>query len=402
MAISARSVRISEPRSEPDAEWLQWVDLEIDNIRSALQKCLARSDWRRGLELASSIGYYWVTRGTTESIRWFDDLLAAADGSSDIPARAYYFRGWLSMLKGDPDAAVPWLARAITAARVARQLPQLSESLSLASTVENMAGDRAAARRFLAEAASDTAALDHYPASMALIQARAVLALSDGDLAAAESASSEGARLSRDVGDLFYLERMLMNLGLAAMADGDLPGSKTRFTEGLQIAKQTDNRLGQSSFLCQLGEQAATSGQPRLGARLLGAAESLGAAAGASTTGPFARELARVRDVAITAMGAARFEAEYAAGTRMNRETALRLALGDPDEVAEEHVETGPLSKREVDVAKLIAEGLGNREIGARLFISERTVTTHVGNILNKLGFDSRVQIASWMATADS
>ena len=53
-------------------EWLQWVELEIDNIRSALQKCLATSDWRRGLELATSIGYYWVTRGTTESMRWFD------------------------------------------------------------------------------------------------------------------------------------------------------------------------------------------------------------------------------------------------------------------------------------------------------------------------------------------
>ena len=282
-AVESRNLGPSRTR-----DWLEWVDLEIDNIRSALQKCLARSDWRRGLELASSIGYYWVTRGTTESIRWFDDLLAAADGSSDIPARAYYFRGWLSMLKGDPDAAVPWLARAITAARVARQLPQLCESLSLASTVETMAGHRAAARRFLDEAAIDTAALDHYPASMALIQARAVLALSDGDLAAAEAASSEGARLSRDVGDLFYLERMLMNLGLAAMAAGDLPGSKTQFTEGLQIAKQTDNRLGQSAFLCQLGGQAATSGQPRLGARLLGAAEALGAAAGASTTGPFA------------------------------------------------------------------------------------------------------------------
>ncbi len=289
------------------------------------------------------------------------------------------------------------------AARVAGQLPQLSESLSLASTAESMAGDRAAARRLLDEAAIITPGLDHYPASMGLLQAQVIHALPEGDLATAEAASSEGARLSREVGDLYYLERMLMNLGLVATAAGDLPGSKSRFIEGLRVATQTDNRLGQSSFLCQLGGQAATSGQPRLGARLLGAAEALGAAAGASTTGPFARELARVRNMAITAMGATRFETEYAAGTRLNRETALRLALGDRDEGgdADEPVDTGPLSKREVEVARLIAEGLGNKEIGARLFISERTVTTHVGNILNKLGFDSRVQIASWIATSD-
>jgi DNA-binding NarL/FixJ family response regulator len=89
----------------------------------------------------------------------------------------------------------------------------------------------------------------------------------------------------------------------------------------------------------------------------------------------------------------------------LNREAALRLALGGPDEVdvdADEHPETGPLSKREVEVAALIAEGLSNRQIAARLFIAERTVTTHVGNILNKLGFDSRVQIAGWMGTSGS
>ena len=68
-----------EPGRNRTLEWLQWVDLEIDNIRAALQRCVADSDWRRGLELAASVGYYWVTRGTTESIRWFDDLLAAAE-----------------------------------------------------------------------------------------------------------------------------------------------------------------------------------------------------------------------------------------------------------------------------------------------------------------------------------
>ena len=53
-------------------------------------------------------------------------------------------------------------------------------------------------------------------------------------------------------------------------------------------------------------------------------------------------------------------------------------------------------------MAALVAEGLTNRQIGARLFISERTVATHVRNILNKLGFASRAQIANWMASLDS
>ena len=136
------------------------------------------------------------------------------------------------MLKGDPDAAVPWLARAIAAARAAGQLPQLSESLSLASTAAIVTGDHAEARRLLDEAATITPGLEHYPASMGLIQARAIHALFEGDLAAAEAASSEGARTSREVGDLYYLERMLMNLGLVAVAAGDLPASKAAIHRG--------------------------------------------------------------------------------------------------------------------------------------------------------------------------
>jgi DNA-binding NarL/FixJ family response regulator len=62
----------------------------------------------------------------------------------------------------------------------------------------------------------------------------------------------------------------------------------------------------------------------------------------------------------------------------------------------------GILGRREADVARLVASGLSNKEIGARLFISERTVESHVRNILNKLGFGSRAQIAGWMAASDA
>ena len=56
------------------------------------------------------------------------------------------------------------------------------------------------------------------------------------------------------------------------------------------------------------------------------------------------------------------------------------------------------LSRREHEVAQLLARGLSNREIAERLFLSERTVDNHVHHILTKLGFDSRVQIATWVA----
>jgi DNA-binding NarL/FixJ family response regulator len=60
----------------------------------------------------------------------------------------------------------------------------------------------------------------------------------------------------------------------------------------------------------------------------------------------------------------------------------------------------GSLTRRELEIARLIAEGLTSQQIAARLFISERTVTTHVTNMLNKLGLSSRIQLASWVAAA--
>jgi predicted ATPase/DNA-binding CsgD family transcriptional regulator len=388
-------------------EWLQWVEMEIDNIRSALQKCVAAADWRRGLEIATSIGYYWVTRGTTESMRWFDDLLALAADSADVPARAYHFRGWLSMLQIEPEAARPWLARAIAAARASGQVAQLSESLSVASTAEHMAGDAAAARRFLAEAERHAANVDSYYATIGLIQAQAIQAFFGDDLVAAQAAASAGARLSRDAGDLYYLQTMLMYLGQVAMMAGNVAASQPRFIEALRIARQIDDRITQYVLLSLLSWHATTSGQPRLAARLLGAADALGSGAGAGLAGPAMPHLARAKEAAVDALGTSRYEAEYAAGRRMDREAALRLALGESEQLgagtaAQDHRATAPLGKREVEVAELIAEGLTNKQIGTRLFISERTVATHVRNILDKLGFDSRAQIASWMASSDS
>ena len=79
----------------------------------------------------------------------------------------------------------------------------------------------------------------------------------------------------------------------------------------------------------------------------------------------------------------------YAAGPELPATPALETAPA---------IASVALSRREKEVAQLLAHGLSNREIAERLYLSERTVDNHVHHILDKLGFDSRVQIATWVA----
>ncbi len=62
-------------------------------------------------------------------------------------------------------------------------------------------------------------------------------------------------------------------------------------------------------------------------------------------------------------------------------------------------VTDGPLSRRELEVAGLVADGATNAQVASRLFISERTVESHMASIFNKLGVDTRLQVARWFAS---
>jgi DNA-binding NarL/FixJ family response regulator len=197
---------------------------------------------------------------------------------------------------------------------------------------------------------------------------------------------------------------MLMNLGLAALMAGDLDRSKPLFVESLRIAQQIDDRVAKYALLDALGCHAASSEQMRRTARLVGAADTVRTGAGASVIAMLRPLLVQAEATAVTALGQSTFEAELEAGRRLSRDAALGLALGatvHAATAAPAGTDAGLLGKREADVARLVADGLSNKQIGARLFISERTVDSHVRSILNKLGVNSRAQIAAWMASSN-
>jgi DNA-binding CsgD family transcriptional regulator len=131
--------------------------------------------------------------------------------------------------------------------------------------------------------------------------------------------------------------------------------------------------------------------------RLLAAAATLSAAIHANPE--WLRREAEIQAVAEArqTLGQRAFDAAWAAGRVMSVEQAVRLAF---EPVMERSPLTGPasagLTARELDVVRLIARGRTNDQIAGELFVSVKTVEKHVGNILGKLGFENRAQVAAW------
>ncbi len=200
-------------------EWLQWADLEADNLRGVLRQCLNRGDTALGLDLAVSLGWFWITRAATEGMRWLGEFAAAAGegGDPQVRAWAWFLHGFLAVLKAGPQAAGPSLEAAVAAARQAGQPGVLAEALAMASVARSLAGDSAAAGRLAGEAHAAASGLDYPPGGLAVAQARVFAGFAAGDLARAASWAAEGAGLARETGDLYGLEMMLLNQGTAAL-----------------------------------------------------------------------------------------------------------------------------------------------------------------------------------------
>src|SRR2546423_4227688 len=164
---------------------------------------------------------YGTTVGPRGGVRGRDPLLPPGKGSPPPRFRPFSLRGCLSLVQGDPAAARPWIARAVATARETGQPALLSESLSLAATVENVSGEHEAGRRYLDEAEAITPALNDFPATIELVQSRAIQAIIEGDLETLKAASLVGVRISREAGDLYQLEAMLRNLAVVGLMSGD-------------------------------------------------------------------------------------------------------------------------------------------------------------------------------------
>lgn len=378
---------------------------ELSDIRAALEFSLAHCDLARvGLRMASDLWPLWFVCGLqAEGRRWLDRLLAADTEHSRERAAALWANGHLALHDGAVPAGFELLDECGQLAdRLGDQAIIARASLSR-GLGEFTRGHGEAAHACLEEAVrlerlipGDSLHLTH-----SLVAFGAVSLYSD-HLDRGVAALEEARDRCDAHGEQWLLTWILVHLGNAALFQRRIGDAVHLLKEGLTRKHALNDVFGISSALEFLAWAEAAGGDAARAARLLGAAKALAAPLGAHLAS--AGRMVVYRDHylrrAREALGPAAFAEALDAGHRLNMDDAVAYALEEGPAPALEAVADDdlPLTPRECEVAHLITVGQTNKEIAAKLVIARRTVDSHVENILSKLGFASRTQVAAFFA----
>ena len=424
-------------------------DVDVGNVWQVLACCLAGSDAEAGLRICTAVSPCWIARGAfAEGGEWLDSFLAL--DSPSVPARirgaALVARAQLT-LSSDPAAAESGAAEGLALCRSAGEEFWTAAALNLLAEIALHRGRMAdAASRLdevlsVAKAAGDgwhegyalgtRAAVAGLQGSlreaqqlasasmtvMCLIDqrwgvARSLLGLGDlarlrGDPAGAHSRYLEALAILRQIDARPEIARCLAGLGRIAIDLDDVELARQHLTESIRLSRSTGSRIAVARGLEAFAALAVRESRPEQAVRLTAAASALREAAGLP-----ALSGARVEKYLAPArrLGEPAITRSWAQGLALTADAAVALALGEeadrsgapPLTTAGANAAAGPrpttLTRREQQIATLIAGGRSNKAIAGELSISPATAARHVANILGKLGFSSRVQIATWAA----
>jgi DNA-binding CsgD family transcriptional regulator/tetratricopeptide (TPR) repeat protein len=453
---------MSDGFPEPARAWLDRMEVEHDDLRQALHfwaACARDGEPEPGLQLAGALWKFWYIRGYwREGHTWLDRMLTLGTRAAPrVRLRALWGAGFPAWNLDTPDRAQARLEERLALHRALEDrrgtdtalltlgtlaLNQGNYAVARERGIESLAGSRALENRWCAawslhlladvalrqgddeqaQALADESLslfheLGHVGSLSTALRLQAVLARSRGDRAAAAGHYAESLQLLRALGGVAGIAAGLQGCGYVALDAGDASQALALFQESLAVYREIGDTPKMVGSLFALADALADLGQPVEAAQLASAAQARRDALPVPASVPgYPRDHARHERyvVALQAtLGQPAFAASWAKGQAMSLEQAIATALGGAPRVAPRAPPaaatattkaTEPpmlLTRREQEVAQLVARGLSSREIASTLSITERTAENHVEHILSKLGFRSRVQIATWVVERD-
>jgi non-specific serine/threonine protein kinase len=376
------------------AKWADQIEAELPNLRAALSWSLqSQNDPTCGLQIMS-FPYYWDTRGHIGEARtWLVRLLAAPRAGSKTPARARCLASaaYLALMCGDHEAALAYLEDGVPLARATGDVSATWLSLMcLGHTLRHV--DASAAEPSLRESYEFARDSDYAVGMIASAWMLAECRRAAGDLAAARVLFEECLATGK-LRDLPAMASFAQRgLGHLDWMLADYDQAETHLSESLSLHASVRHARGLADVVEAMAWNAASSGNFERAARLLGAAEGQRQRLGIRLQGGHVEPHQRAMDTARIRLGGMAFDAAFGAGVTACTDVA-EWALRSTDD------RKLPLTPREREVARLLAQDRSNRQIAEALVIAERTVETHTTNILTKLHLRSRVQVRDWATT---
>ncbi len=398
------------------ANWFIRLGREFSNVRAALEFCLAhRSEAAAAFDIAAPLWNFWFAGHLREGYRYLTRALDLATEQTSSRAYGLWAASYLAMFATDFERNATMLAECEEiAARLDDNLLQarIKECQGQATLYR---GDLPGAIELLDQARREFRAVGD-----PLGEFDTLILLTAGTFFLDDPRADEFSRgalaLAEQHGAQSSTAYALWAVGIAQWRAGNFDEATRSLRKSVRLFQPMNDLTGISFGVQALSWCAAFASPDERAARLLGASQAVWRTSGAKVDETTAYSVfdRRSEDALRAALGSARFESTrfeeaFAEGASYSFDEAVALALGeDRDAQGSEaattpgrrpgHEASGGLTPREREIAGLLGEALTNREIAARLVISQRTVETHVDHILAKLGLTSRAQVASWVA----
>lgn len=373
---------------------LDVLERDHDNIRAAIAWAIDEAEAKIASRFCLALRMLWYMRGyLAEGRRYYDAVLAMPSSSGRLRAAVLAEASAVARHQGDTSEAARFLTDAVALARASDDDALVAFCLlqeGFVAHIDKRFGD---ARRALDESLTIARRLGE-PLAMgrAMLHLGFVAYLGDDDPEQAQVLFEEALALFRRADHSRQIALTLDALAQVARARGDRATAKCSLDDALRRLRAM---MDLPVIVQVLNRAAAIAADERRLERALvlqGAADEIERRTGAILWPAF-RE-ARDAWVSRALEDRSGAKSSLARGGALSVDEAVDLALSDADPGKP----SSPLSRREAEVAVLVAEGLTNRAIAGRLFISERTVDGHVAHILEKLGLNARAQVAAWVA----
>ncbi|MDX3534783.1 LuxR C-terminal-related transcriptional regulator [Streptomyces sp. MB09-01] len=376
---------------------------EAANVSGALRRLRERGDSETVAALVLGCGLPWLAQGRLrEGLEWCDDTVEAGGAAlpEGVRARLADLSGVFALALGDPQEAVRRHRHALALGKSVGDRRQNALASARLGAALLRAGDPAGARAVLVTALNALESMGVTGGAADAAGSLAAVLRAEGDRRKAQELLDRCVETFRRTRDGRGLAGALRTAAALAL-EGDEPDRADRaLRESLRLYGSFDERTelpGALEEFSLLLLRTAPAQRPRT-VRLLAAADTLRGETGAEVADEWRSAAERARAELSARLGWTDFAVAWAEGVRMTVPAAVAEALSSPAPSRRAAAGTAPeaqsLTPRQVQVALLVSEGMTNRQIAAKLDISEWTVVNHVRHVMRRLGCSSRVQVA--------